>query len=218
MRSGCGAGAPEPQWRAQHRPYAAVFGRDPRGEEGGPRAQHPLGHRGVHGHGRGALQRAGGGERRREGGGLEERDPPARGHRLEEVAEELLEQRLGAAVATTAAAARVRTPRMRLWRARAPVSTSDRVASSVMSRSRAPAAAAPGLVLFPELQLPVRHRDHVAAVERPLGFEPGAVEQRAVQAAEIRAPTTRRPGATARRGGGRGECRAGRGRTRWSGR
>ena len=50
----------------------------------------------------------------------------------------------GEGVATTAAAARVRTPRMRLCRARAPASRSERVARSVTSRSRAPAAASAG--------------------------------------------------------------------------
>ena len=50
----------------------------------------------------------------------------------------------GDGVATTAAAARVSTPRIRLWRARAPASRPERVARSVTSRSRAPASASAG--------------------------------------------------------------------------
>ncbi len=186
---GARPGAAEPQRGAEHRPDAAVLGRDAGRDERPLGAQHPLGDRGVDGHGREALDRAHGGQGPRGRLALEEgHQAPLPGDGLEEVDEQRLEEDLGRGC---------RHHRRRGAGQYAEDPALARQGAGLEARARGeigdvaqprPGLGQPGVggrrgVAVDED--PVGHPDLVPVVERLLALHADAVEAGAVEAAEV---------------------------------
>ena len=197
MRSGCGLGAAEPQRRAEHRPDAAVLGRDARRDERPLGAQHPLGDRGVHGHGRGALDRAHGGQGPRGRLALEEgHQAPVRGDGLEEVDEQRLEEDLGRRCRhhrRRGAGQHAEDPALARQGAGLEVRARGEVGDVAQPRPGRGQRGVGGRRGVAEDEDPVGHPDLVPVVERLLALHAEAVQAGAVEAAEVPQDPALRP-------------------------
>ena len=194
---GRGRGAAEPQRSAQDGADAAVLGSHPRREEGTLRAQQALGHRRVHRDGQGPLERARRGQGRGRRVALEDRHhAPPRGHGVEQVAEERVEQRLGGGGrhhGRRRAGEDAEDAALVGERARLEPGAGGEVGHVPQTRARGEEGGVGGRLGGVEDEDPVGHPDLVPVAEQLLGLQADAVEAGPVEASEVAQRPAPRP-------------------------